>query len=36
VEVGESAHEEGQLGERVAAERVRVMQDDDGCGGGEI
>ena len=36
MEVGESAHEEGQLGERVAAKHVRVMQDDDGRGGGEI
>ena len=35
MEVGESAHEEGQLGEWVAAERVRVVQDDDGRGGGE-
>ena len=34
-QVGEAAREEGQRGERVAAERVRVVQDDDGRGGGE-
>ena len=35
MEVGEAAREEGQRGERVAAEGVRVVEDDDGRGGGE-
>ena len=35
VEVGEAACKEGQRGEWVVAERVRVVQDDDGRGGGE-
>lgn len=35
MEVGEGAREEGQGGEGIAAERVRVVEDDYGGGGGQ-